>query len=430
MSSAYFKILVATYLCVLLGLGVYIYQYDMKSQFSIVPYYWVGYFFILATAMAVGFIFLRSREMIITPACLFFAAGAVILLVPVFYPRSAWCAEVVGRLALLFGSWIIYFLLLQYRITQRLRAFLLYTLLFTATAGALLLFSVTAEANVGSASMGAGGADVVRSLLASGLLAGWVVMILPRFRSLRRDREQWRILLLSALLVGLSFSVSGGASQTVCFSVLLSAGFFTLLFLRRYPLYCLLALLMTALGFCLALLVDELNLNRHFSHVTLLKPVRDDRLFDLLAMIVEKPWLGWGYGRFEHGFTHLRAHALLPLSTFGGVQPPYNELLLWWAEGGSVALAGIFCLLAGVTVLMREAWRRDAIAYRVQSPSAGEAMSLGLTALPMLFHVKFVYPLGPSSFHWVILTLLLAVLDGQGRAAAVRFTSPTQRGPE
>ncbi|ENZ5480176.1 hypothetical protein P805_03922 [Serratia marcescens BIDMC 44] len=428
MSSAYFKILVATYLCVLLGLGVYIYQHDMKSQFLIVPYYWVGYFFILAIVMTVGFIFLRSREMIITPACLFFAAGAVILLIPVFYPRSAWCAEVVGRLTLLFGSWVIYFLLLQYRITQRLRTFLLYTLLFTATAGALLCFSIPADAKGSGASMGAGWPDVVSSLLASGLLAGWTVMILPRFRSLRRDREQWRVLLLSALLVGLSFSVAGGASQTVCFSVLLSTGLFTLLFLRRYPLYCLLALLMTALGFCLAILVDELDLNRHFSHVPLLKPVRDDRLFDLLAMIVEKPWLGWGYGRFEHGFTHLRVHALLPLSTFAGVQPPYNELLLWWAEGGSIALAGIFCLLAGVTVLMREAWRREVIAYRVQSPSAGEAVSLGLTVLPILFHVKFVYPQGLSSCHWVILTLLLAVLDGQGRAAAVRFTSPNAKG--
>lgn len=430
MSSAYFRILVVIYLCVLFWSGMYVYQHGMKEPLLALPYYSVGCFFIIAISMSVFAIFFLREDMIMTPACLLFAMGVVILLVPIFYLRSEWSAEVVGRLTFLFGSWIIYFFLLQYRITQPLRALLLYSLLFIATTGALLLFSAPADAAAGYTGTGARWSDIAGSLLASGLLAGWAVLVLPRFRCLRRDRERWRILPLAALVGGLSFAVGWGTSQTVWLSVLVSTGLFALFFLRRHPLHCMLALLMTALGFCLAILADELSLNMLSFHADSLAPGRYDTLLDTLAMITEKPWLGWGYGRFEQCFAHLRTHALPAISTLGGMRQPYNEILLWWVEGGSVALIGVMCLLAGVVVLMREAWRRDSIAYRVQSPSAGEAVSLGLTALPMLFHVHVVYPLGLSVFHGILLTLLLAVLDGQGRAAAGRFSSLTRRRSE
>ncbi|WP_201748550.1 hypothetical protein, partial [Escherichia coli] len=155
----------------------------------------------------------------------------------------------VGRMACLFGSWIIYFILLQYRVMQHVRIAFIYTLVLAAAVGGIWLFSFPAEAAAGYAGSGGRWPDAASSLLASGLLAGWGLTVLPRFRMLRRDSERWRILLLLPLLIGLSAALGWGASQTVCLSVVLGAALLTLMFVRRYPLHCVLALLMTALGF-------------------------------------------------------------------------------------------------------------------------------------------------------------------------------------
>ncbi|WP_159085270.1 MULTISPECIES: O-antigen ligase family protein [Serratia] len=417
MSIPCLKFMVMVYVSVLLLLGGYIYHYDM-NYFSLTFPYSLVIGVVLFALLGVGgaLLFLR-KAWGMTPACFFFALGAVILLLPLFYSRAEWGVLTVGRMACLFGSWIIYFILLQYRVMQHVRIAFIYTLVLAAAVGGIWLFSFPAEAAAGYAGSGGRWPDAASSLLASGLLAGWGLTVLPRFRMLRRDNERWRILLLLPLLIGLSAALGWGASQTVCLSVLLGAALLTLMFVRRYPLHCVLALLMTALGFCLAILADELNAGVRLSNAA---PCCDT-LLDSLALVVERPWLGWGYGRFEHGFEHLQAHALPAVARAGAARQPYNELLLWWIEGGVVALAGMLCLLAGVAALVRQTWRRERIAARLHSAAAGEEAALAASGIPLLLCAQFSYPFGLSLIQWAVLTLLLVTLDGRSRLNAGRF---------
>lgn len=93
---------------------------------------------------------------------------------------------------------------------QHVRIAFIYTLVLAAAVGGIWLFSSPAEAAAGYAGSGGRWPDAASSLLASGLLAGWGLTVLPRFRMLRRDNERWRILLLLPLLIGLSAALGWG----------------------------------------------------------------------------------------------------------------------------------------------------------------------------------------------------------------------------
>ncbi|WP_455872368.1 O-antigen ligase family protein [Serratia proteamaculans] len=75
--------------------------------------------------------------------------------------------------------------------------------------------------------------------------------------------------------------------------------------------------------------------------------VRYTMLRDTLAMIAEKPLLGWGYGGFEYSFHHFRINQTPPTVVTEIARHPHNELLLWWVEGGRGRTAGYAALGAG-----------------------------------------------------------------------------------
>lgn len=156
MSIPCLKFMVMVYVSVLLLLGGYIYHYDM-NYFSLTFPYSLVIGIVLFALLGVGgaLLFLR-KAWGMTPACFFFALGAVILLLPLFYSRAEWGVLTVGRMACLFGSWIIYFILLQYRVMQHVRIAFIYTLVLAAAVGGIWLFSFPAEAAAGYA--GSGGA--------------------------------------------------------------------------------------------------------------------------------------------------------------------------------------------------------------------------------------------------------------------------------
>ncbi len=114
-------------------------------------------------------------------------------------------------------------------------------------------------------------------------------------------------------------------------------------------------------------------------------------------MIMEKPWLGWGYGTFEYAFSRWAlAH---PGSGYRYAMPithSHNELLYMWFQGGVVALAGMLLLVTGWLSMLKNAWRHGR-----------ETAAFALLVAPLLVHLNLEYPFYQSFVHFGLFILLL-----------------------
>lgn len=120
-------------------------------------------------------------------------------------------------------------------------------------------------------------------------------------------------------------------------------------------------------------------------------------------MIMEKPWLGWGYGTFEYAFSRwVLAHPEMNYIYSAVIAHPHNELLYMWFQGGVVALAGMLLLVTGWLLMLKNAWRHGR-----------EAAAFALLVVPLLVHLNLEYPFYQSFVHFglFILRLRLGVVE-------------------
>jgi len=114
-------------------------------------------------------------------------------------------------------------------------------------------------------------------------------------------------------------------------------------------------------------------------------------------MIMEKPWLGWGYGTFEYAFSRWAlAHPGLGYRYAMPITHPHNELLYMWFQGGVVALAGMLLLVTGWLSMLKNAWRHGR-----------ETAAVALLVAPLLVHLNLEYPFYQSFVHFGLFILLL-----------------------
>ncbi|CAI2142648.1 Lipid A core - O-antigen ligase and related enzymes [Serratia fonticola] len=140
-----------------------------------------------------------------------------------------------------------------------------------------------------------------------------------------------------------------------------------------------------------------------------------------LAMITDRPWLGWGYGQFSTEFSHY-AHRLLPdtLESFQ-MAHPHNELLFWGVEDGLVGLAAVGLIVVGVIRLCirRTRFRHGWLGRLSQSP--------WLLMVPIVLHTQVEFPLYQSALHGIMLLLLLRVCDVRHSAFTPRYAVQSLR---
>ncbi|WP_336277699.1 PglL family O-oligosaccharyltransferase [Cronobacter dublinensis] len=126
-------------------------------------------------------------------------------------------------------------------------------------------------------------------------------------------------------------------------------------------------------------------------------------------MIMEKPWLGWGYGTFEYAFScWALAHAGSGYRYAMPITHPHNELLYMWFQGGVVALAGMLLLVTGWLSMLKNAWRHGR-----------ETAAVALLVAPLLVHLNLEYPFYQSFVHFGLFILLL-------RLGVVERTQPAR----
>jgi O-antigen polymerase len=119
-------------------------------------------------------------------------------------------------------------------------------------------------------------------------------------------------------------------------------------------------------------------------------------------MVIEKPFTGYGYGKFESEYMiyTARQHALNEKYPAGlpAMDHPHNELLYWAVEGGLLPIIGIF--LAMTLVL-----------HRIYQAKRGTRLALLALFIPIVLHSQLEYPFYHSLVHWVIFIILIYWVD-------------------
>ncbi len=129
-----------------------------------------------------------------------------------------------------------------------------------------------------------------------------------------------------------------------------------------------------------------------------------------LDMFIEKPFSGYGYGKFESEYILYTArqhqlnthyHAGLP-----AMDHPHNELLYWGVEGGLLPVLGI--VLAAVFLLLR-----------MYQAKKGTRLAMFGLFVPIVLHSQLEYPFYHSFVHWITFIVLLYWVDQRSNSYRV-----------
>lgn len=364
----------------------------------------------------------NKQRIIITPTAKLFFVALALLAVPLLSTRPEWLEAASWRWAGLFFGLIFYFSWLQTEISKRAHYWLLYAILLAVAVQALMallqLFGLgdwIPYPLIGGRPYGVfQQVNLLATFTATGLALALMLFLLPYFSLRVKRHEKLRLRLLALLLAVLPALLVWLQSRIGWLAGGVVALLFIATYTRKYSLRCggaaLMMLLGVAIGAAVLVWGSQVGTVSHAGSDS----ARGVMLNTTLAMIVEKPLSGWGYGGFEYSFQHFRA--ALGQSTLGvGVAAhPHNELLLWWVEGGLPGLLGMLLLLFAGLRLAYKAWCNRF------SADQGIALALCFVLLPMALHTQTEYPFYLSTLHWAVFLLLLAMLDSQVTPASER----------
>jgi O-antigen polymerase len=344
----------------------------------------------------------------------------IVLLAPLFYTHPEWHLSAGWRLSGLLAGVIFYFTCLQLRLRAQWRQRIVYFIVAVTAIQALLallqLFApavayywwpITTRRAVGIFQQ----PNVLASFLATGLALALMAFLLPTFVLKNKSREYCRCIALGLMLVIFPAVLVWGQSRTGWLGGLLVVVLFLLYFGRQLPRRSLIASVLVVSSVSLAIIVMHVVKKVGYVSHDFSNHARSQMLLSTLEMIAKKPWFGWGYGGFEYSYQHFRMMQGNSIADMEIARHPHNEILLWWVEGGIFGLLGMLLLLAAGVLLLRRAWQYDRAAFATGKRTAGQAMALCFTLVPILLHTQTEYPFYLSAIHWIVFLMLLAMLD-------------------
>lgn len=367
-------------------------------------------------------VFLDSKKYCVTTIAFpIFIIAVTVLTIPIFYAESSGVSRAGWRLAGLFAGIIFYFIWLQTRLScgqRQVMWLLLLSAVFFQAVLALVQIFLPEFAWVPISGGRPYGIfqqpNVLASFMATGLALALMLFLLPGFILNSLWREQCRqvfltssLLLIPALLVWSQSRVGWLGGMLV-----------SLLFLWRFgavlPERCKRAIILlvtgTTVGLACMVFLDSKHGLGYLPHEGS-NHARLTMLRDTLRMIAEKPFSGWGYGGFEYHFLHFRINQTPPTVVTEIANHPHNEILLWWVEGGVLALLGMALMLFGGVRLILQAWRLDQYEVAIGKRHAGEPIALCIILLPIALHTQLEYPFYLSALHFIVFLMVMATLE-------------------
>ncbi|MEG0278720.1 MAG: Wzy polymerase domain-containing protein [Morganella sp. (in: enterobacteria)] len=355
----------------------------------------------------------KKQAWIITPASCWFAAGVVIMALPLFYTRPEWrlsgglywAGAAVGLLFYLScvqlklsrnGVYTLIFLWLS-----ACMAHALLILLQLTPAGEWIAWPVLNNRPYGVFQQ----VNLLATFLACGIGLALFLFLVPE----RLKNEHKRFFAAFALFIFpcvlmLIQSRIGWLSAIITIVIMLilmgSAG-------AKYQ-----AVILLLCGIAAGWWVKNYTLIGNISHSDS-DGARLEMIETAWEMLKQRPWSGWGAGGFEYTFQFFRVLQGKSTEGVGVAVHPHNELLFWGVEGGAVALGGLLLILAGGINIVIRGWH----CYRYEHNP--QPLVLCIIILPVLLHTQTEYPFGLSALHFALCLLLLAQADKLSNSSAL-----------
>ena len=135
-----------------------------------------------------------------------------------------------------------------------------------------------------------------------------------------------------------------------------------------------------------------------------------------LALWLEKPWFGWGYGLFEPAYLQFSAkgyaNGIFEHAGLVGMAHAHNEILQLGAQGGIIPVIGFLLAVTAIT------W------FCLQQPTRWLIIA---SFTPLALHTQLEYPFYHSIPHWFTFILLVFVFDNGKLKALSAPSAPTLR---
>ncbi|MGO1296894.1 MAG: PglL family O-oligosaccharyltransferase [Vibrio sp.] len=360
----------------------------------------------ISLVLGIGLYQLANNQVIrVSKLTLGLFIACVLMTIPVFYHNAA--PEFTAmRLTGLWAGFVFFLLLQQFRFSnrekQRLLWFIVIGTLIEAILGLYMYFILAPEImerfDRFTRPFGVfHQPNVMASFLATGLLvAGYLLARQPK----KYDQHWLHTALLyitsltSAFLLTVLASRTGWLGSTLGVLCLLP-------YLKRYasrPRFVVWLVAIIA-GVSIALFsMQQQGISGFVANKVDLQSPRRYTFPQTLDMIIEKPFTGYGYGRFESQYIlyTARQHQLNPSYPPGlpAMDHPHNELMYWGVEGGLVPVFGL--ILAASFVLIRLRYAKK-----------GTRLALLALLIPITLHTQLEYPFYHSAVHWITFLILL-----------------------
>ncbi|WP_099607743.1 PglL family O-oligosaccharyltransferase [Vibrio coralliilyticus] len=344
----------------------------------------------------------------------------VLLTIPVFFPHSDFSLSQ-GKLLGLWAGYGLFFVLQQFRFSNKQKQRLLWFITIAVFVQALFgwfqylvlqpdnLFGYDTIQNRPYGIFQQ--PNVMASFLATGLaLSGYLLTRHPKKYN-RHLSEVSLLYLMPVVTVPLLIIIASRTGWLGAFLsvVLLLSYLYRFATKKRFWGWLTSIIIGLVIGFSSIILTDEDHIA---SQKVSLEDVREFIFPQTLDMLIEKPFTGYGYGRFESEYIvyTARQHQLNPNYHPGlaSMDHPHNELLYWGAEGGLLPVVAI--VLAAVMVLVR-----------IYNAKKGTRLAMFALFVPIVLHSQLEYPFYHSAIHWITFVVLLFWIDQ--RARSYRFAS-------
>ncbi|TYA69764.1 ligase [Vibrio cholerae] len=348
--------------------------------------------------------------------------SCVLLTLPITYSNANWF-HTLSRLVGLWAGFTLFLVLQQFRFSnkhkQRLLWFILLGSIIEAVIGLIQYFwlepgnpfGYDTEANRPYGIFQQ--PNVMASFLATGLvLSGYLLARQPEKYDSRWSKIGilYATPLLTAPLLVVLASRTGWLASLLSIA-LVAPYLYRFASRRRFTLW----LLAIALGICAGFTAMYGQGTSGFvANKADLESPRRFTFPQTIDMIIEKPFTGYGYGKFEAQYLlyTARQHQLNSSYPAGlaSMDHPHNELLYWGVEGGLLPVMGI--LLAACFC-----------ALRIYAAKRGTRMAMLALFVPITLHAQLEYPFYHSAIHWITFIILIYWVDQ--RVARYRLASFT-----
>ncbi len=365
----------------------------------------------VSVSLAIGLYQLgTNRKIYYTKLTLGLLLCCLLMTVPVFYPNSS-ASLVSGRLIGLWAGFVLFVVLQQFQFSIQHRLRLLWFILiavciqsiigygqfFWLKPGNMFGYDTLVNRPYGIFQQ----PNVMASFLATGLaISGYLLARYP-------IKYQSRISVISLLyciplitlplLVVLASRTGWLATALTCVLVLPYLRRFSTA--KRFYGW----LISLTLGLVVGLWISTLSgKDSHLLAKADLDSPRSYTFPQALDMAIEKPFTGYGYGKFESQYIlyTARQHQLNPNYPPGlpAMDHPHNELLYWAVEGGLLPVLAI--ILAALIVLSR-----------IYTDKKGTRLAMFALFVPIVLHSQLEYPFYHSAIHWITFVILLYWVD-------------------